>query len=329
MVAPGRRRRRPRWLLFGVALTALVLAVNAAISARSPGPARRLSQLAYLDRVRPLITSSSNEGSQVADVRTRAGALGRAGVTSRLEGIVKDAQSVEAAVSAASPPSTLRTAHDLLVATMAIRAQAAVALQSAMTSALGGSALDGTVASLSNTGQDMVAADRAYQLFLADIPPDIRAEGALPASQWVTDPTVWAAPQLGVYVAALRSSQSLAPVHDTAVVVATTVPPPVGSDGPAQVVPMSRAIKVNAVVADTGNEPERHVTVTATLAGPGNSVESVRDFVDLSPGQSQAMTLGDLHPIQGATEVLTVRVQPVDGETNVADNQQVLQVEFK
>src|SRR6266851_1742065 len=157
MVSPGRRRRGPRWLFVGVALTALVLAVNAAISARSPAPARRLSQLAYLDRVRPMITRSSDEGSRVSDVRSRALALGRAGIVSHLDGVVRDAQSVEASVGTASPPATLRRAHDLLVAALAIRAKAAVALQTSMTSALATSPVGATVSDLGNAGQDMVA----------------------------------------------------------------------------------------------------------------------------------------------------------------------------
>lgn len=329
MVAPSRRRRRPRWLFFGLALSALVLAVNAAISARSPAPARRLAQLAYLDRVRPLITRSSDEGAQVADVRNRAGSLGRAGIISHLDGVVRDSQAVEAALGNTWAPKTLRNAHDLLVATMAIRAQAATALHDAMVSALGPGPVSPTTAALGDAGQDMIAADRAYQLFLAGIPPDVRSEGALPNSQWVPDPGAWASAPVTVFVAALRSSQSLAPVHDVAIVEAQTQPPAVGSDNGAQIVPMTRALKVMAVVANTGNGPERHLTVTATLTGPGNSVESVRDFADLAAGESQAITLGDLHPIQGATETLTVQVKAVDGETNLADNQQTLTLEFK
>src|SRR5437764_15332992 len=116
-LAPRRRRgRRPRWLLLGVLLTLAVLAVNAAFSARSKAPARRLAELAYLDEVRPLVERSSNEGADLEQVRQGAAKLGRAGVDRRLEQVAADAESVRRAIDAASPPATLKAEHSLLVA---------------------------------------------------------------------------------------------------------------------------------------------------------------------------------------------------------------------
>ena len=49
----------------------------------------------------------------------------------------------------------------------------------------------------------------------------------IPDSQWVADDSAWSQPDLAVFVASLRSSTSLAPVHDVKVVVVSTDPGPV------------------------------------------------------------------------------------------------------
>src|SRR5207237_1245254 len=72
-IASRRRRRRPRWLLIAAVVTAVVLAVNTAVSARSKGPSRRLAELAYLDEVRPQVERSTAEGADVEQVRAGAG----------------------------------------------------------------------------------------------------------------------------------------------------------------------------------------------------------------------------------------------------------------
>src|SRR5438270_8620296 len=111
-LAPRRRRsRRPRWLLLGVLLTFAVLAVNAAFSARSKAPARRLAELAYLDDVRPLVVRSTSEGADLEQVRQGAAKLGRPAVDHRLQQIEADATAVQRDVEAASPPASLRNAH--------------------------------------------------------------------------------------------------------------------------------------------------------------------------------------------------------------------------
>ena len=79
-------------------VTVAVLAVNAAMSTRSPGPSRTLAQLAYLDRVRPQVQRSIEQAGEVGDVRARAAALGRDGITRRMERLALEAGQVLGAV---------------------------------------------------------------------------------------------------------------------------------------------------------------------------------------------------------------------------------------
>jgi len=330
MLVASRRHRRGPWLLLAVLVTVVVLAVNAAMSARSPGPSRTLAQLAYLDRVRPQVQRSIEEAGEVGDVRARAAALGRDGITRRMERVAQEAGQVLGAVVDVSPPPSLRVAHSLLVSSAALRARSAAAMRDAMTTALATGPMDAVVKALTGVGADLTTADRAYQAFLDSLPPAVRAKSTMPVSRWVPDAQMWMEGDVAGFITTLRSSATLAPVHDLSLLVVATDPAPIGTDGRTAVLPAVASISVRLVVADVGNEAERHVTVTAQLVGvSGRSPEVVRSFVDLAPGQRLATTVGSLHPQPGTVYTLTVRAQPVDGETNVSDNEQSLALQVR
>src|SRR5919108_6316165 len=149
-------RRRTRLGVWALLLTLVVVVVNAA-SSRSDGPSTRLAQVAYLDRVRPLVERSTEQGADLVRVRDEAGRLGRAGVGRRLERVTADARSVLRLVEDADPPDSLETTHTLLVSTMAIRARAAEAVRQALTQALGTEAPEPAVGALGPGGGGMGA----------------------------------------------------------------------------------------------------------------------------------------------------------------------------
>ena len=319
---PGRHRRR--WIALGVVLTVVVLAVDAAVSSRSEAPARQQATLAYLDAVRPLVERSSQEGTDLADVRTNAISLGRDGIGRRLDRVSREADSVLRESRKLDPPSTLREANELLLATFAIRTKAAGTMRQALSDALGTQPAEPAVNGLVEAEKDMVAADRAYELFMAALPPRLPGT-APPASKWETDEQGWDRAVLTSFVGALRSSQVLSPVHDLAVALVLVEPAAVGHENENVVLPVAKNLRLQIVVTDTGNEGEKHVTVTATITpaaiGP---TDTARDFVDLAPGQRRTVVLGTLRPVVNTPFSLTVRIDPVPGETNVSDNEKTL-----
>jgi hypothetical protein len=322
MALAGRRtgRRRRRWIALGILLTLLVLAVDAAVSSRSHGPAREQAALAYLDSVRPLVERSNQQGADLADVHTNATSLGRDGIGRRMDRVTREAGNVLAEARKLDPPANLRDANDLLVATFAIRAKAAGSARAALVAALGtdppGPAVDGLV----DAGKDMVASDRAYKLFLAAVPPKLGTPP--PDSSWVSDEQGWSQPVLTSFVTTLRSSQVLSPVHDLAVALVLVDPASVGTDGETTLLSTAKNLKLQIVVTNNGNEAERHQTVSATISpsaiGP---TETARDFVDLTPGQRRTVVLGTLRPPTNTVFTLTVRIDPATGETNTTDNE--------
>jgi hypothetical protein len=149
----------------------------------------------------------------------------------------------------------------------------------------------------------------------------------LPESRWVADPDSWSTLATTVLVRTLRASATLAPVHDVSVLVVTTNPASVGQDGGAIVLPMVKDLQVEIVIANTGNEPEKRVSVLLALDG-GAGKDTAREFIDLVPGQRRSLSL-TLHPVAGAPGTLTVTVGPVPGETTATDNIKVIAVLFR
>jgi hypothetical protein len=215
----------------------------------------------------------------------------------------------------------------LLVAALDMRVVATKALGQAIGTALSSQPLDAGVQALANVGLDLEAADRAYSLFQQAMPP---VSPSLPDSRWVPDNAAYGATSLSIFVATLRSEGALSAVHDVSVVVVTTNPLPVNLQNGVEVLPIAKSLSLQIVVADTGNQPEKNLTVSATIApalfGP---TQMVRDFVDLVPGQTRTVSLGGLRVAAGQVTTLTVKIDSAPGETNISDNSKVISFQMQ
>ncbi|MDQ1392173.1 MAG: hypothetical protein QOF30_1150 [Acidimicrobiaceae bacterium] len=321
-----RRGGRP-WLFFAVLATLLVIVINAALSARSPAPAREQAQQAYLDLALPAIAQSSQQGLDISGVRTQALSLSPPIIANHINGVLVQTQQTLAAVEKLNPPPSIRTAHALLIAAMDMRYAGTKALGQAIGTAMSGQPVDAGVQALAGVGLDFQAADRAYILFQQAMP---RLSTPPPNSRWVSDAGAYSPATLAVFVASLRSEGSLAPVHAVSVVLVTTNPQPVNLQNGVQILPVAKQLSLQIVVADTGNQSEKNLTVTATIApsviGP---TQTVRDFVDLSPGQTRTVSLGGLRVLAGQPTTLTARIDAAPGETDLADNSKVVTVQMQ
>ena len=326
MPLAGRRRRRRRlWVLLGAFLSLVVLAVHSVATSSSSEPNRRLEELAYVDAVRPLIEQSNQQGDDLTDVRDSIAQLGRPAAGRRLTRIHRQTAEVLTAVQAAEPPPSLATAHGLLTTTMFVREQAAGAIAKGLQQALSNDAFDEPIGALAEAGEDLTTADRTYALFQRAVGASGNADVSVPPSRWVVDATAWAPQSLRALVSTLRSSASLAPIHDVSVLLVTTEPAPVGRDDATQsdVLPPARALRLEVVVANIGNETERNVAVVALLTGPTRSPDTAREFVDLEPGQRRTVSLGGLVPVAGTMSTLTVRIGPISNEADPSNNELV------
>jgi hypothetical protein len=95
------------------------------------------------------------------------------------------------------------------------------------------------------------------------------------------------------------------------VVTVTLDPAPVGTEGPAFIVPIAPSLRIQVVVANVGNDALRQLPVVATIGAPNGDVDTARQFVDLAPGQRATVTLGGLRLVGGQPNLLTVTAGPV------------------
>lgn len=311
-------------------LTVIVLLVNLVVSTRSDEPSRRVASLTYLDQVRAQIEQSNREGSEVADVRSKAATLGRAGITKRLERTAREAARTLELARAAEAPSDMADARSLLLTTLWLRSRATDNMKEALEAALGKTSPQAAMTQMAEVGADLVAADRTYRGFVTAVNERqaVGREAVLPPSRWIAEPVSWQPADLSAFITALRNASELAPIHDTTVVLVTTEPAAVRQEDGRMILPLSRTIRIQAVVANVGNEPERNLKVEVTLV-PGGETTTARDFVSLSPGQRATVTLGGLVPIADQPAELRVRIDAPAGEATPQDNERVLPIVAK
>lgn len=308
-------------------LTVIVLLVNLVVSTRSDEPSRRVAALGYLDQVRAQIEQSNREGADVTDVRNKAASLGRAGINKRLERTAREAARTLAAARAAEAPGDLADARSLLVTTLWLRARGTANMKEALEAALGKTPPQAAITTMAEVGADLVAADRTYRGFVSAVNErqGVGREAVLPPSRWIAEPVSWQPPDLGAFITALRNASELAPIHDVTVVLVTTEPAAVRQEEGRMVLPLSGRIRIQAVVANVGNEIERNLKVEVTLV-PGGDVAMARDFVSLSPGQRATVTLGGLVPVANEAAELKVRIDAPAGEATPADNEKAIPI---
>ena len=143
----------------------------------------------------------------------------------------------------------------------------------------------------------------------------------MPSSTWMANPTPYQPGPAQLFLTTLQNAMSATPVHQVRIDAVTTSPPSVAAHGNVQILPAAAAMAVTVVLSDLGNQPEKGLTVTASIAPAGGS-SSVRDFVDLAPGQAQTIQgMGPLNPPQGVPVTLTLTVTPPAGSPTPAVSQ--------
>ena len=142
----------------------------------------------------------------------------------------------------------------------------------------------------------------------------------MPNSVWLTNPGQYQPQATRVFLDSLQSVLQTEPVHQVEIYSLTTSPSPVARAGDVLVLPDAIEISVTMVLANTGNQAEDGLTVTASLSYAGNGPSSAQDVVDLAPGQAQSIVgLGPLAPPQGSPVTLHITVKPPSGSADVAD----------
>jgi hypothetical protein len=313
-----------------VVITLFVLLIDASLKSRSTGAIQQISVGAWVDRVLPVITSSNAEGQELAAVWANGLGTPPSADATQVSEVARGAVENYAAAAKLAPPVGLGGAAGLLDAALLSREKAATYIETAFTQTLGSAAVEpGTrttasappapvapasvVPGLTNAASDLQLGDQAYQLFQQSLPASVGVK--FPASAWAGNLGPYGAQAAQLFLATLQSKAVPTPVYKASIFGITTDPAPVstGTNGQ-QTLPDAQAITLDVVLADTGNQPENNLTVTAAISPARNGASSVRDFVDLGVGQAYTITgFGPLDPPLGVAVTLTVTVSGGSG----------------
>ncbi len=322
MALAGRSARRGgagiRWLAIGVVITLLVLLIDASLHSRSVTTAEDLAAGTWIDRVLPVIATSTAEGQQLEQLWANGLHLSGPTISSQLEQLTAGSASAYQEVIKLRPPDILAGQSGLLEACLLSRSEATATLQSAFSPLLASSSSGSSAAAQQNAltaiqtaGTDLQVGDQAYAMFARTMPASLVR---MPSSQWLTSSTPYQPQTAQVFLTSLQNAVVTTPVHELKIYSVTTSPAAVSTHGTTQILPDATALAVTVVVADVGNQPESNLTVTATIQPPSAGSSSVRDFVNLVPGQAYTIVgMGPLNPPEGTPFVLAITVAPPAG----------------
>ncbi len=320
MALAGRSSHRGggrRWLLVGLVITLLVLLVDASIKSRSPTPGRQLAAQAWVDAALSIVDQSNVQGADLAGFRNAPTSQLTAGkVTADLDAMTTGSRDAYARLVALREPQLLQSSVALLQTCLLLRSQASAAISAAVEASLRGRDGASSTASarrFATAVQQLQVADQAYALFARGLPSSLGVTA--PTSAWVADTGLYSATELQVFLSALQSRISLTPVHMLSIVSVGTTPTPIrttGANQSVEVLSPSPILTVAAVIANTGNQTERNLTVTASISR-STGTSTVSRSVSLLAGATMTVILASLTPPLGPTVLLTVTVTPPTG----------------
>jgi hypothetical protein len=325
MALAGRSARRAgagvRWLAVGIIITLLILLIDASLHSKSLNQGEQLATGQWETQVLPIITTSSAEGRVIASIWANGLSTPGAGIASELQQVATGSAQAYNSIVKLHPPAALDGPAGLLEACLYSRKTAAASLQAGFANVLGASVpgakvvtpnAAAAVQAIQSAGNDIQVGDQTYSLFMKSLPAHLGLK--IPPSSWYSNPAPYQTQTASVFFASLQNAVNPAPVHQVRVYAISSNPSPVSVQGTTQILPDATAITLTIVVADVGNQPENNLTVTAAISPAGRGSSSVRDFVNLSPGQSYSIVgLGPLNPPQGVPVTLTVTVTPPAG----------------
>jgi hypothetical protein len=348
MALVGRSARRgsagTRWLVVGVVITLFVLLIDASLHSRSQSPGRQLAAGAWYDRALPIIASSTEEGQLVASIWAKGPSQPSSVIASEINQVATGASQAYQQILKVRPPTDLTGQAGLLEASLLARSEAASSLQLAFSDTLGvaftgagtpattttaappsgaGAGPTPAVQAVETAMSRMEVGDQAYQLFASTMPSDLGLR--LLPSQWLGDTKPYQPQNAQIFLTTLHNSSVTTPVHRLEISSVTTAPGAVSVTDPVQVLPDATAMTVTLIVANTGNQMENNLTVTAAISPTTSGTSSVRDFLNLAPGQAHSIVaLGPLNPPWGVPVTLTIMVRGLAGSPTPPTTYQVV-----
>jgi hypothetical protein len=316
---PSARRsvRRIVAIAIAVVVFAVIVAEVAADVVNSGHAAERVAAQTYVAEVIPVIDDSTTLASTMHLLRDGVTSLDRTSLEEALGSLVAGTSQNLAQLGALGVSAPTPRSQQLLQATLVERAGAARTLAGAIALAIGptasspgsssptggasrGSALPASVVLaranavtlVVQAGKRFMTGDRDYSAFVRSLPRSSRPE-RLPSSKWVTDPAAWSKASVTTWVAQLSSTPRLQ-VHESLVIVAMTVQPPV--------------VRIIGLPTTTTTTSTTTTSTTTTTTIPGRTTSTTTSTSTTTTSTSTTTTTLQLPP-PGSTSVLLPTTQ--------------------
>ncbi len=354
---PGRFRRAAIGAALGV--TAVAAAVWASASAPQPAGREAQSELTYVAEVGGPLAQEEQLAGVVDQVRTGGNSFQRAQLVADLVELDETAQREATTIASISPvgrvsfdiPALVTAAEDWSRGARLFEVGVLASIGPGRTSPNQGPGMitppaEGNelwaqveavagegraVSTLASAGAAMSAGDAAYRRFSGSVAAAHRIlgkGGVLTDVRWDPDSLGWSTSDLAAFEQGLASSETLAPVNQVALDIASLDPSPIPAQGAGGVPTIvgTGAITVILVVANQGNVDATGVTVTVSFSpvgtpAPGAPVASSlsrRQSVDIEPGGHRSMEFTRMLLIPGHTYTMTASIAPPTGQASAA-----------
>jgi hypothetical protein len=318
--------------LVAFAIVIVVLLVYAVQGCQSSSKHAKYAN--YMSKVSQIAASSRSIGVRLTSLLGQPG-LKATDVQRQLAGLARDELQDADAARAINPPGRLRDQNSRMIDALQYRYSGIVGIADSLTQALKTKNLAAAQAGalLEVPAQRLLASDVVWDDSFRDPSKQVlRNEGVgdvrVPGSNFVQNPDFYTASGLGAVVGRLRGvsvSPTAGGLHGTNIV--STKALPQGTELSAtttqpQPVVASTNLSFVVTVEDSGDSAEVHIPVTLTITqGSSTPIVKTQTIPYINSKQQTTVTFRNIQVSQfGSASKVTVKVQPVPNEHNIANN---------
>jgi hypothetical protein len=315
----GRRRRRGLWAAAVLTLGGLVFLAAGTLRSDT----RALAS--YLDTTRSIADRESRLASVFQDMVTRLDQLERTALLAGLVDLEETSDQAVADLAATRGPPGAAEAHGLLLVALGSWRDALVAFDEALLLVVDEPDNPQGPLELQAALAELGIGDRAYGRFrtlAGELRQELDVQSAgLPEVSFLPadNPLAYSVDDI---IHRARASGLLTLRRDVAVATVKLDPGPVGDQNGIPVVPIADAFSVLAGIINQGNQTESSLVVDLVLERENGTppYQAQSTIIELAPGASQIVTFGDVPALAGQQSVLSITVQPLEGEADVENN---------
>ena len=323
-----------RLLALIAVLVGLLVVFGVAIQSCTSG-SRHDSYKHYFDKVRVIASSSTHDGTSMANALVTPGAK-VPDLVQKLNAIAEtERQNVDAA-SRLDPPGRLRPVSGNLVEALQLRVSGTQGLAAAL-QATANSKNANDVQKLTPFAEQLIASDVVYDdLYMGPASAQVRQDNVrgviVPSSTFVSNHELLSRSSMSELLRRLRTTTSGGTptgLHGTNIVDVRALPSGhILSPSQLNTVTASTSLGFEVRALDSGDSQEVGIKVTLTIQ-QNPAIVKTKTIQVINPGQTIAVKFTDLGEPQFARRVqLNVDVAPVAGEHNTANNKGTYPVIF-